>query len=572
MIYKLLKREAEELATLEAGYVKLIDEIEARAKELAPGDQPEDPDDFKKWQESGSAEWKQARQETLDLFVEYTDAVYSYRENVYDKHFKKVLAKGPDAIVQSAKEEIDEYIKQRYKVYEHIRTTGINENGTTIKKFSADDVRVMPDGSFYLDAIETGKMIISSVVSRHLQALKNDKTRSKAIKDYLSHKLEVNPHVSYDKGILRDYLPVSITKPEDPPRLSVNVITPTHYVMPLDRVTKNLFDNKLTVPFSQKKRKDYELRLTPKGSERKVCVYVSLSYNEVLKEALKANPNLALPQLSIYDQIVYNGICSCVLAGNRALTYAMIYKAMTGMIDREVKITDRIRQKIDEALDKFRGIFYLKYYYMEDGKEQVQIFDAPLLSFERARKGEVEINGTTIKDGCIELLYGSDQEPVLLEWARFNNNEFDTRDITLLDVPGINNDDESASIKLILYNRIVEKRNAFEKKKKAYDRAIARGQKVELEDLKVNERCIRYDYIYKELGVQDPNEDKRSILKGKIDECLRYWKERGLIADYEHVRVKVKNEQTGKTTTPFVRVELHFIKKQKNLPPEKHKI
>lgn len=36
------------------------------------------------------------------------------------------------------------------------------------------------------------------------------------------------------------------------------------------------------------------------------------------------------------------------------------------------------------------------------------------------------------------------ETPPFEKWARFNGNEIDTRDITLLDVPRLNNGDESA--------------------------------------------------------------------------------------------------------------------------------
>ena len=57
-------------------------------------------------------------------------------------------------------------------------------------------------------------------------------------------------------------------------------------------------------------------------------------------------------------------------------------------------------------------------------------------------------------------------------------------------------------------------------------------------ELEENERTIRYDYVYKALGIEDPNKDKRKLLKDKIDRCLQYWKERQLITDYEHKKDK----------------------------------
>ena len=57
-------------------------------------------------------------------------------------------------------------------------------------------------------------------------------------------------------------------------------------------------------------------------------------------------------------------------------------------------------------------------------------------------------------------------------------------EITLLDVPRLNNGEESLAIKMCLYRRLITMRNTSSAKK---------GGKYELAD---NQRTIRYDYVY----------------------------------------------------------------------------
>ena len=197
---------------------------------------------------------------------------------------------------------------------------------------------------------------------------------------------------------------------------------------------------------------------------------------------------------------------------------------MTGKVSGKIEIPDNAKTTIDEALTKFRGTLKLKHEFKdEQGETVTRYFDEPLVTYQRVK--DVSVNGKIVA-AAIRLSDDTKLDPPLLRWARLNGNEIDTRDITLLDVPKLNNGDESFTIKMCLYRRIIGMRNAFDRIKKGRS------------ELDERERIIRYDFVYEALGLEEPNKDKRKLLKDKIDRCLQYWTEKGLISGYEHKKDK----------------------------------
>ena len=152
----------------------------------------------------------------------------------------------------------------------------------------------------------------------------------------------------------------------------------------------------------------------------------------------------------------------------------------------------------------------------------IQEWDEPFVSF--ARKKRVKINGS-----IVEMAIGLSSDPILYpplyKWE-LEHNTLDRRDIRLLDVPGLNNTPESAAIKMRLYQRIVD----------------MYGMKKRYKRIPQQKYIIRYDDIYKEIGLTDPDVQKRRLIKSKIDRCLKYWKGR-FIADYQHERDKKSGNQ-----------------------------
>lgn len=519
MVYQLSDAELKEAQTIEESYDRLIKECEDRIAQLRPDDrgdreQPSaDPKDFEKWLAAGSDEWRAERKKRLELVQKSNETIRAYFESVYDAHFKKI-AGDPDAILADAIDEIDRYIPRRYDYY---RTLGID--------FQSHDVRATDDG-FLLDTDEVIKNLTDVLAQRHLKALKKDKKRTAQLNSYLVKVVDESALTSSTAGELGGRV-TKIPKPvkHETTEKQIVAVRPKDYLTTVDRVTKQIFSNELIRPTDADPEAFYDVRLDDKG---KVFARVAIDYKELLGKGTL----LALPELNEKDYNVHDAILTLINAGNRVMSYDMIYRAMTGKVSGKITVPDEARKTIDEALEKFRGTFQLEYEFTnKDGETVVRSYDEPLVTFQRI-KDRLKINGKIIAGG-IRLSDDTKLDPPLLRWARENGNEIDTRDITLLDVPRLNNGDESFTLKMCLYRRLVSMRNTFERKK---------GGKYELAD---KNRTIRYDYVYAALGLNadDLTKDKRHDIKDKIDRCMKYWTSKGLISGYEHKKDKSAGNQ-----------------------------
>lgn len=521
MIFELSPKERKELRNIEESYRKLITEARELELKLAPSEPPKDVNLYEEWLKSGSQEWRDAREKLYELIRASSESRAKYLRGVFDEHFA-ALGNDPDAIVKSACDEIDSYIQEVYKGYEKTRTTGINEYGTVVTAFSARDVR-KTDSGLLLDAERTIEELSSSVVSRHLEALKDDAERTALINEYIVKAVAESPYTSSTVGELGGK--VDVDKQE-------LAIRPTKYVTTVDRVTQKFFGNKLTRPLDVEDDALYDLRLDKYG---KVTVRVAIDYKELLSKGTL----VSLPELNDRDYNVHDAIVTLLSAGNRVMTYDMIYRAMTGKVSGKIEVPDEAREAIDSALKKFKGRFILEYAYKDDkGNDATIAYDEPVVTFRQVKK---RINGKIV-EGAIAIPSDTDYDPPLLRWARLNGNEIDTRDITLLDVPKLNNGDESFTLKMCLYRRLLSMRNTFERVKKSKH------------ELAENLRTIRYDYVYEALGLSADTltKDKRHDIKAKIDRCLEYWVSKGFITGYEHKKDKSAGNQYYAVVVSFM--------------------
>lgn len=516
MISDLTDDELKVLTSLYESYTKLIADLNTKISELRPGEPPpRDREDFKKWIENGSKEWQELRKKRDELILAQSESLDEYYRKFCDEHFNKI-GDDPDAIIKSACEEIDAHILNTYRNYKNILISGKWLDGEPVRYFRARDVRATESG-FLLDEKEITRQLLS-VVSRHLQKLENDKESTKRINDYILKAVAESPYITSTDGELFGEVLVQHETTEKKGEL-ILAVRPTDYVTTVDRVTKKIFGNELVKKIDSEPDARYNVRLDAKG---KVRARVAIDYKDLLN-----NSNIVeLPKLNERDYNVHDAIITLLLAGNRVMSYDMIYRAMTGKVNGKIRVSDEARKTIDEALDKFRGTLKLEYEYTDkkNGKKVIKSFDEPLVTFQRIKDQE-KINGKIINGG-IRLSNDPRLDPPLLRWARFNGNEIDTRDITLLDVPRLNNGEESFAIKMCLYRRLISMKNAFERVKKSKY------------ELAANQRTIRYDYVYEAIGLEDPDKNKRRLVKDKIDRCMSYWEEKEFIAGYEHKKDK----------------------------------
>lgn len=461
------------------------------------------------WYNGGSKEWKEARKKYERLQKEYSEALTAFFQKVEDRQFN-ALGGDLSRILEDARSQVDRIIPNKYQYYEKMREGG---------SFQARDVRLQSDKSFRLDTTETRENI-KRALKRHYEALAEDPSLVKQLDQYIEAALKMSTFVSDDGELFGE---VSMLRKSD----STLVARPSKYSTTVDKISGLLFANEITKPVDADPEAAYEIVLG--GTKKKpVIASASIDYAELLSnKAIQS-----VPDLESYDYTVHDAIVTHILAGNRIITVDMIYRAMTGKVDGKVNVSDEIFQKIKKSLGKFNGRLFIDFQGTDASGEPITLhFNEPLLMYSWI---ETKIHGKSV--AAIRVPY--DADPVLLKWARLNGNEIDTRDITLRDIPRLNNGEESATIRDYLYRRIIAMRNG-------YDRAKRRHKPFNMS------RKIRFETLYKELGISDPNKEKKLAIKSKVDRCLKYWEEQKLIVSYQYTKKSGTNQYDG--------VEINFI-------------
>lgn len=461
------------------------------------------------WYNGGSKEWKEARKKYKRLQEEYDEAITAFFQKVEDRQFN-ALGGDLTKIIEDARSQVDRIIPNKYQYYEKMREDG---------SFRARDVRLQADKSFRLDTTET-REDIKRGLKRHYEALAEDPSLVKQLDQYIEAALKMSTFVSDDGELFGE---VPMLRKSD----STLVARPSKYSTTVDKISGLLFANEITKPVDADPEAAYEIVLG--GTKKKpVIASASIDYAELLSnKAIQS-----VPDLESYDYTVHDAIVTHILAGNRIITVDMIYRAMTGKVDGKVNVSDEIFQKIKKSLGKFNGRLFIDFQGTDASGEPITLhFNEPLLMYSWI---ETKIHGKSV--AAIRVPY--DADPVLLKWARLNGNEIDTRDITLRDIPRLNNGEESATIRDYLYRRIIAMSNG-------YDRAKRRHKPFNMS------RKIRFETLYKELGISDPNKDKKLAIKSKVDRCLKYWEEQKLIVSYQYTKKSGTNQYDG--------VEINFI-------------
>lgn len=461
------------------------------------------------WYNSGSQKWKEALERYERLQKEYSEALTAFFKKVEDRQFN-ALGGDLTKILEDARSQVDRIIPNKYQYYEKMREGG---------SFRARDVRLQADKSFRLDTTET-RVSIRQALRRHYEALADDPTLVKKLDQYIEAALKMSTFVSDDGELFGE---ISMLRKSD----STLVARPSKYSTTVDKISGLLFANEITKPVDADPEAAYEIVLG--GTKKKpVIASASIDYAELLSnKAIQS-----VPDLESYDYTVHDAIVTHILAGNRIITVDMIYRAMTGKVDGKVNVSEEIFQKIKRSLGKFNGRLFIDFRGTDASGEPITLhFNEPLLMYSWI---ETKIHGKSV--AAIRVPY--DADPVLLKWARLNGNEIDTRDITLRDIPRLNNGEESATIRDYLYRRIIAMRNG-------YDRAKRRHKPFNMS------RKIRFETLYKELGISDPNKDKKLAIKSKVDRCLKYWEKQKLIVSYQYTKKSGTNQYDG--------VEINFV-------------
>lgn len=322
-----------------------------------------------------------------------------------------------------------------------------------------------------------------------------------------------------------------------------NVVRPKELVHCTDAITREIFQNLATIPKGTKDYSGHAVKLGKGKKGKAINAIVAVNYNHVFATM---GYDKDFPVLNASGKIIHRAVVSCWCAGNTVITYKMIARALTGKIDDDdYDIPEDIFKMIQDGLDQLRGLLVI----MNDSPKFQR--KRPILDFDQLDGENIRVimNGKEIdvdKVGVIEVL----KEPILLEWAKVNGNEIDTRDITLQDVPGLYNNRESILLKNCLYERIIAMNSEYKRTGKVKQRQI-------------NINSI-FDYIAqgdKDLKekLKDPN--KKYDILDKAEKILAYWGEKPPRGRTSKKKAKTSSKKKKRTPKEILFYDCEFIKK-----------
>lgn len=542
MIVTLTKKELEAVEKKVDKAKKLYEEALERARSLRP-EAPEPPytgvkdEDkvkvYEEWIKAGSDEWRQAfsKAQALDFDRWGKNDARAQAIREADEKLLKKITKSQDATVKELKRQVGIFLQTDF-IYQEDKASGyfvpnfdyIREKLRDLfyKPMQTLDTERQVEIENYID-LKAGELPpkVSSYTAKYslfcgLTVPQEGTDSGKRITAKRGKNKGQEIAIPYDYTIYC-FMPALNGGKHETTEERHTTTTPKDYVTTVDRISKKAFKGGLVRPLDADSSALWDVRLESHRSKSEVIARVAIDYKELIESGDIPN----LPKLSDDDYDVHDAIISQLNAGNYAFTKTMLYRVMTGKMKDYLEIPEDAEQIIEAALLKFKGTVKLEYSEVDKDGNTLEIkLDEPLVTYIR---GKGYLNGKYVDD-LIILPRDERFTPPLLKWARFNHNEIDTRDVTLLDVKGLNNGKESRAIKMCLYRRLISMRNTFERKY---------NSRREIPD---NQRSIRYDYIYSALGLEDPDKNKRRLVKDKIDRCMKHWATKGLVESYRHKR------------------------------------
>jgi len=536
MIFDFTDQEKAKLEAIDSAYEKLLQDCDDKIIALRPDEVepvlPERPKSksrkamdkyreaevkaFDDWIAGGTDEWRAERERYFKLQDEKAQAMHDFWVECERNHFAE-LNNDTTAILDHAKSQVTAIIKQYYNnIEDQARHGSVRDQA----------VRATKD-SFYLDSNQIIELM-RRALHLHVEALADDKEAIDTLNSIIYSGVASSPYVSATEGELWGEVRIGNIAPKQVSDF-VPVVRPKNYVTTTDMISKQLFSNGLTV--ENNPNGVYEVLVSGK-KKTQINIYASINYDDLIK----SSGIMQAPELNETDWWVHDGIITNLASGNRSMTIDMIYRAMTGKIDDKVHVSDDLYNKIRDSVHKFRGITTITNTLGETPEgEAVFNHREPLVMY---KEDEVILNGKRVM--AITVPNDIDSDPIVLRWARFNGNEIDTRDIRLLDVKGLNNGDESSTIKMYLYKRVIAMRHAF-------DEATIQHKPMKMS------RKIKLETVYHKLGLEDPSRVKKQRVKEKIDKCLSFWVAGGLITGYTFT--------TANGSTAYDGVEIDFLPK-----------
>ena len=396
---------------------------------------------FETWLDSGAPGFREARKERLRLISEQGDAINALFKQIERREFSK-LGGDRDKIIQSAEEQINLMIDNRFNAYQEKIRTHKDEDGDTISGFSARDLRV--DGEkIYLDSKEIIEDCKRSLLTLHYEALSHDQEAIRQIDDIILEIVTDSQKTSSDKGVLgamiefTDRTPVdfAFTDEERKELAEVKVSYPASYITPIDKVSNKAFEGVLN------SSEPIGVEVVKKAKSRKP-IYTLVSIDIAELEGVKINGRR---ELTAFDREVHDAIITLyVEGGNTYITVNMIYQMMTGK--RGAHCSSKQAQAISDAITKL-----MFSHAVIDASQEAQLrgldkarYDSNLLN---AKRLTVSANGQTTE--AIKIL----DTPILYDYAE-RRNQIGRFDVKLLDSP-VNKTEENIVLDGYLRRRIL---------------------------------------------------------------------------------------------------------------------
>ena len=443
---------------------------------------------FDEWEAKGSEAWREARKRRVELI----DELNQERRRLFSQFEKRQFAElkgNPDKIIEDARSQVEQLIKNRYEQAKKDQADG--------RVFSTYYLRVDGD-KLYIDS-ETLIEDSADLLKLHYDFFKDDPEATKTIRAIVLDVIASSPYAG-GKGRLGAYVNEGLQDGSKPARVmkdSENIPTkaPKTWVTPVDKVSGLAFDGAGSLYNTKLVGVDISSRKTKK----EILSMVSLDFSD------RAIQITGRKELTPYDREVHDALVTLYIDGeNDYITPQMIYRAMTG--NKDAKLNPKQQETISNSLNK---LMYSRL-VIKASKEECQAYGFDKFTYEgtviQGEKVTATVNGVSV----IEV-YHLLKEPVLYTYAA-KKDQIGRLDIKLLNSP-VNKNEENITLQSYLYRRIL---------------AIKASGKLS--------PTIVYDTVFKQLDIQAASDGalrkKKLIVRNTVKKILDYWKQQGFITGY----------------------------------------
>ena len=448
---------------------------------------------FEAWLDSGAPGFREARKERLRLISEQGDAINALFKQIERREFSK-LGGDREKIIQSARDQVERLIDNRFNSYQRRIATQRDGNGEPLSGFSAHDLRV--DGEkIYLDSKEIIEYCKRSLLTLHYEALSHDQEAIRQINDLILSIVDRSPKTSSDKGVLGAMIEFDLGE-EAVENIRIKTTRPETMLVPTSKLVNEAFLGDL-YPGTGKK-----VNVQKKAQAKKNPVYtlISIDIEEMKNQGVTIQGRR---ELRPYDQEVHDAITSqYVEGGNEYITDSMIFDTISGK--EGATLNPKQREAISNAITKLM-FSHVKIDASEEAKKfgvEKFFYDGYLLPAERVT---VSLNGTITE--CIHLF----RTPPLYDYAE-KRKQIGRMSVKLLNSP-VNKNEETIALQGYLYRRILSMKGSSKLSP-----------------------TIKYDTIYKQLEITATSDGalrkKKLKVRETVKKILEFWKKEKFILGY----------------------------------------